>query len=164
MLKFLPLTFFVLLLTSCSQHAQIDNSELKQIYSDILTADSLTGKYYLLDSIENFDKKSITQSYTIFFIADCNDIKDGVWTGNLFDSLIIVSADKLRSISKRDQFTMTPAHYYSFSLAYFSKDKQTFLIYYNHYCGNLCAEYSLRLYKKINDRWAFIKSYFSMVS
>jgi hypothetical protein len=28
----------------------------------------------------------------------------------------------------------------------------------------LCAEYSTRLYKKINGKWTFIKSYFSMVS
>jgi hypothetical protein len=163
MLKFLSLTFSVLLLSSCSQHIQVDNLELKQIYSDIINADSLTRTFYLIDSIESFDKKTITQSDTTYLIADCDEIKHGIWTDKIIDSIEIISTDKLRSISKREQFTRTPSHY-SFSLPYFSKDKQTFLIYYNHYCGNLCAEYSLRLYKKINGSWTFIKSYFSMVS
>jgi hypothetical protein len=155
--------FFGLILLSCRQHMQVDKSELRRIYGDILTADSVTGKYYLIDSIENFDKKSITQSDTTYFIADCDNTKSGVWTDNIFDSLIITSVKKLHSISRPDPFTMTPAHY-SFSLPYFGNDKLTFLIYYNHYCGNLCAEYSLRLCKKINGKWTFIKSYFSIVS
>lgn len=154
-------TFFGLILLSCHQQILVDKSELKQIYTGILTSDSLTDKYYLIDSIESFDKKSIIQSDTTYFIAYCDSTKNGVWTGKLFDNLIIISAGKLHSISKYDQFKMAPIHY-SFSLPYFSNDKQTLLIYYNHYCGNLCAEYSLRLYKKINGKWTFIKSYFSM--
>ena len=163
MFKIFLQTFLGLTLLSCHQHIQIDNTELKQVYSDILTPDSLTGKYYLIDSVVNFQTKSITQSDTTYYIAYCDLAKSGIWTDNLFDSLIITSIDKLHSISNSGTFTMTPAHY-SFSLPYFSKDKQTFLVYYNHYCGNQCAEYSLRLYKKINGRWTFIKSYFSMVS
>jgi hypothetical protein len=72
MLKFLSLTFSVLLLSSCSQHIQVDNLELKQIYSDIINADSLTRTFYLIDSIESFDKKTITQSDTTYLIADCD--------------------------------------------------------------------------------------------
>src|SRR5690606_25826591 len=97
------------------------------------------------------------------FIADCNSTKSGIWTDNIYDSLVIISKKKLHSKFKDDQFVMTPANY-SFSLPYFSKDKLTFIIYYNHYCGNSCAEYSLRLYRKINGKWTFIKTYFSMVS
>ena len=161
--KILLLTFFGLILLSCRQHNQIDKQELKQIYSDILTADSLDGKYYLIDSVERFDKKSITQSGTTYLIAYCDDTKNGVWTDDLFDSLIIISTNRLHIISKPDPFKITPAHY-SFSLPYFSNDKKSFLIYYNHYCGNLCAEYSLRLYRQINRKWTFVKSYFSIVS
>ena len=156
-------TFVGLILLSCHHKIQVDKSELKQIYTDILTADSLTGKYYLIDSIQSFDKKSITESDTTYFIANSEIIKNGIWTDNLFDSLKVISANKLHSISKNNQFKLIPIHY-TFSLPYFSNDMQTFLIYYNYYCGNLCAEYSLRLYKKINGKWTFIKSYFSMVS
>ena len=163
MIKLLALTFFILSLTSCGQHIQIDNPELKQIYIDILKADSLKGRYFLIDSIERFENKSIVQSVTTYVIVFPDDLKSGVWTANLFDSLIIISRGKLDTISKADPFTMTPTHY-SLSLPYFSKDKKAFLIYYNHFCGNLCAEYSLRLYKKINGKWTFIKSYFSLVS
>jgi hypothetical protein len=164
MYKSLSLTFFAgLILISCNQQVQVDTSELKNIYSDILEPDSLKGRYYLIDSIESFDKKLIVQSDTTYSIAYCDEIKSGIWTNNLFDSLITISANKLHSISKSDSFKIIPIHY-SFSLPYFSKDKNSFIVYYNYYCGSLCAEYSLRLYKKINGKWTFIKSYFSMVS
>jgi hypothetical protein len=162
--KLLLLTFLAgLILTSCNQPVQVDTLELKKIYSDILEPDSLKGKFYLIDSIESFDKKVIVQSDTIYSIAYCDEIKNGIWTNNLFDSLLTISADKMHSISKSDSFKITPIHY-SFSLPYFSKDKNSFIVYYNYYCGSLCAEYSLRLYKKINGKWTFIKSSFSIVS
>ncbi len=163
MFKYLSLTLFSLTLFSCRQSIQVDKVELQQIYYDILSADSLTGKYYLIDSIRNYETQTIKQSDTTYYIADCGIAKNGIWTDNIYDSLVIISNDRLHSQAKDDQFVMTPANY-SFSLPYFSKDKQTFIIYYNHYCGNLCAEYSLRLYKKINGKWTFIKSYFSMIS
>lgn len=163
MFKYLLLTIFLFPILSCRQTVQTDQIELKQIYQDILSADSLGGRFYLIDSIVNFETKNIKQSDTTYFIADCNSTKSGIWTDNIHDSLLIISRKELHSKIKGDQFVMTPANY-SFSLPYFSKDKQTFLIYYDHYCGNLCAEYSLRLYRKINGKWTFIKTYFSMVS
>jgi hypothetical protein len=163
MSKYFCLTILSLVIFSCRQAIRTDKTELNQIYSDILSADSLKGKYYLVDSIDNFETKSIKQSDMTYYISSCDSIKNGVWTDRLYDSLIIISKDRLHSISKANTLTMTPAHY-SFSLPYFSKDKQSFIIYYSHYCGNLCAEYSLRLYKKINGKWIFIKSYFSIVS
>lgn len=163
MFKYSSLTFFLFALLACRHSIQVDKSELKQIYFDILSADSLTGKYYLIDSIRNFETKIINQSDTTYYVADCGITKNGIWTDNLYDSLVIISKDKLHSKAKGDKLEMTPANY-SFSLPYFSKDKQSFIIYYNHYCGNLCAEYSLRLYKKINGKWTFVKSHFSIVS
>ena len=163
MFKYSLLAVFLFLILSCRQTFQTDQVELKQIYHDILSADSLNGRHYLIDSIENFETKTIKQSGTTYFIADCNSTKSGIWTDNIHDSLLIISKKGLHSKVKGDQFVMTPANY-SFSLPYFSKDKKTFLIYYDHYCGNLCAEYSLRLYKKINGKWTFIKTYFSIVS
>jgi hypothetical protein len=163
MFKYLSLIFFLVVIFSCRQSTQVDKSELKQVYHDILSADSLTGKYYLIDSITNYETKIINQSDTTYYIADCDITKNGIWTDNIYDSLVIISKDRLHSKTKGDEFAMTPTNY-SFSLPYFSKDKQSFIIYYNHYCGNLCAEYSTRLYKKINGKWTFIKSYFSMVS
>ena len=162
--KLLLLTLFAgVIFTSCHQYVHVDNLEIKKVYSDILEADSLNGRFYLIDSIENFDKKSIEQSDTTYFIAYNDETKNGIWTNSLFDSLTTISAAKLLSISKSDSFKITPIHY-SFSLPYFSKNKESFIIYYNYYCGNLCAEYSLRLYKKINGKWTFIKTYFSIVS
>jgi hypothetical protein len=163
MFKYLSLTLSLLAIFSCRQFIQVDKSELKQIYHDILSSDSLTGKYYLIDSIRNYETKTIEQSGTTYYIADCDITNNGIWTDNIYDSLIIISKDRLHLKAKGDKFVMTPANY-SFSLPYFSKDKQALIIYYNHFCGNMCAEYSLRLYKKMNGKWTFVKSYFSMVS
>lgn len=152
-----------LIFSSCYQYIQVDNSDLKKIYSDILKPDSLKGRCYLIDSIESFDKKLIVQSDTTYFIAHCDETKRGIWANSLFGSLITISTDKLHSISKSDSIKIIPIHY-SFSLPYFDRDKNSFIVYYNFYCGSLCAESSLRLYKKINGDWTFIKSYFSFVS
>jgi hypothetical protein len=157
------LIFFCTPLLSCSQPVSIDKSHLKQIYSDLINADSLKQEYYLIDSIQNFSTKSIRQSNVTFFIADCDIVHKGVWTNELFDNTRIISRKYLDSLSKPDPFAMTPSHY-SFSLPYFSKDKRSFIIYYNFYCGSLCAEYSLRLYKRVNGKWRFIKSFFMVVS
>jgi hypothetical protein len=163
MFKLSLLTVLGLLLFSCNESISIDHSDLKQVFSDLTSADSIKGKYYLIDSIQSFDTKSIMQSDTTYLIAYCGEIKNGVWTDSLFDNAKIISSDSLDFMATSNSLEMTPAHY-SFSLPYFSKDKKSFIIYYNHYCGNLCAEYSLRLYKKINGKWTFIKAYFSMVS
>jgi hypothetical protein len=163
MYKLLLLASFAILQLSCNQHVSADQFELRQVFNDILAAESMKGRYYLIDSIENFNIKSITQSDTVYTIASCYNINNGVWTNGLFDRLQIISRDGMHSISKADPLTLTPIHY-SFSLPYFSNDKKSFIIYYNFYCGSLCAEYSLRLYKKMNGKWIFIKSYYSVVS
>jgi hypothetical protein len=163
MYELLLFTSLALLQLSCNQHVSTGQFELRQVFNDISAADFIKARYYLIDSIENFNTKSIAQSDTIYTIASYGNANNGIWTNELFNSLQIISRDGLHSISKADPLTMTPIHY-SFSLPYFSKDKRSFIIYYNYYCGNLCAEYSLRLYKIINGKWTFIKSYFRVVS
>jgi len=161
--KYLSITILLFTLFSCGETIQINKSELNHIYDDILSTDSLTRKYYLLDSIDKFETKAIKQSDTTYFIADYGGVENGVWTDKIHDSLVIITEERLNSISKADPFPMTLPHY-RFSLPYFSKDKQSFIIYYDHYCGSLCAEYSLRLYKLIDGKWTFVKSYFSLIS
>jgi hypothetical protein len=83
------------------------------------------------------------------------------WTNAVFDSARIVSEDYILNFQKNAG--STPVHY-KFSLPYFSKDKKYCILYYDHYCGNLCAEQSLRLYKHENGRWIVVKTLFSVVS
>jgi hypothetical protein len=161
--KLILLSFLTFLLFSCKQSISVDKSELKKIFTELIIADSVKTKYFLIDSIQNFEKKSIAQSNTTYLIASYSLANNGIWTNEIFDSAKIITNTQLQSISNSNPFTMTPVHY-SFSLPYFSKDKKSFIIYYNYYCGNLCAEYSLRLYKYINGKWVFIKSYFKIVS
>jgi hypothetical protein len=129
MFKYLSLTLPLFAIFSCRQSMQVDKSELQQIYYEILSADSLTGKNYLIDSITNYETRTINQSDTTYYIADCDITNNGIWTDNIYDSLVIISKDRLHSKAKRYQFAMAPANY-SFSLPYFSKDKQAFIIYY----------------------------------
>ena len=163
MLKYGFLIIMASILFSCKPTIRIDKSELAQIYNDILSADSLKFKCYLVDSIGNFKTKSITQSDTTYFLPFCDDVKNGVWPSNLHSRLVLTSKKKLHSIAKTNRLSLTPT-YYIFSLPYFSKDKQTFIIYYNFYCGILCEESSLRLYKKIDGKWTFIKHHSGFIS
>ena len=158
LLTFLGLCFF-----SCNLNSQVDKSELKQIFKEIISADSIETKYFLIDSILSFETKSIKQSGITYFIAKSDIINNGIWSAGLFDSARIISRHYLDSISESDPFRIAPVHY-EFSLPYFSKDKKSFIVYYSYHCGMLCAEYSLRLYRKINGKWRFIKTYFSEVS
>lgn len=163
MFKNLSLMLLWSMISACGQSPKIDKSELREIFFDILSVDSLSGKYYLIDSIEKIETTKIEISGTTYLVADCEIAKNGIWTESIYDSLAIISKNRLDSLTKGNKFEMTPANY-SFSLPYFSKDKQSFIIYYNRYCGILCAEYSLRVYKKINGKWIFIKSVFSIIS
>ena len=84
-----------------------------------------------------------------------------VWTNIYFDSARIVSQQYVNNFRKNTG--STPVHY-KFSIPYFTKDKNYCVIYYESYCGTLCAEQSLRLYKNENGKWIAIKSLFSIVS
>lgn len=157
---YIPIVFGLL---CYNQSIPVNKTELRQIFKVLSEEDLTKTKYFIIDSIEQFDTKAIKQSGIKYFIAEPDDLKKGIWTNEIFDSAKIVPLNYLDSISKKDSFDRMPAHY-SFSLPYFSKDKSSFIIYYNSYCGNLCAEYSLRLYNKINGKWKFIKTYFRVVS
>jgi len=163
MTKLVSLIFIGLSLSSCKHHILVDKTELKEIFTLLTISENTPHQYYLIDSIQYFERKSITESDTTYFKSNCNVVNAGVWTNEIFDSAKIISRNYLDSISRPDPLMRTPTHYI-FSLPYFSKDKTSFIVYYNYYCGNLCAEYSLRLYKKINGKWTFIKTYFKMVS
>jgi len=163
MIRLITLALFAFLLLSCKHSILVDKAELKGIFQELLIDESSTHNYLLIDSIQDIEKKSIIQSDTTYTIANCDVVKNGIWTNEIFDNAKIISRNYINSVAKPDPFMKTPPHY-SFSLPYFSKDKTSFVIYYNCYCGNLCAEYSLRLYKKINGKWTFIKTYFSIVS
>lgn len=158
----LLLYFFIgVVFFSCKKINSVEKTELKEIFSQLMSDEHLNRKYYLIDSIENFNTKSISESDTIYLIAKNEIVNKGIWTNYLYDSAKIISKTHLHSLAKT--WGVTPPHYW-FSLPYFSKDGNSFMIYYNYYCGSLCAESSLRLYKKINGKWEFIKTYYSIVS
>lgn len=163
------MTKFILLVLLCfcalafNQNKKVDKIELNQIYRDIISADSVEQSYFIVDSINHFENKSIVQSGVKYFIEGSELVKNGIWNDGIFDGGNIISHKYLDSIAVTNPRMEIPAHY-SFSLPYFSKDKKSFIIYYDYYCGSLCAEYSLRLYKKRNGKWTYIKSFFRIVS
>lgn len=163
MTKLISLALIGFLLLSYKENISIDKIELWQIFKDIVATDSARPGYFLIDSIQDFKIKSIDQSGIKYLIASSDIVNSGVWTNEIFDNAKIISRKYLDSVAKPNSQMEPPSHY-SFSLPYFSKDKKSFVIYYNYYCGSLCAEYSLRLYKKNKGKWVFIKSFFSIVS
>ena len=163
MFRVLLVTLFLSLFVSFRQIPKDDHAEIRLIFHAIISGDSRHGSYYLIDSIVNYRLKMIDGYDQPCIIAESDETKSGVWCEGIFEKARIISGKKLQSLSQPDPFTMTPPHY-RFSLPYFSKDKQTILIYYSYYCGNLCAERALRLYKLINGRWTYVESYQRVVS
>ena len=161
MYKFL--LFLLLPFSSCEQPVPVSRIELRQIFRALQDNNLLKTKTYIVDSIDNFSTKRIKQEKVVYTIAKLADLKEGLWSNVVFDSAGIVSYHFIDSLSNIDRYKTMPSHY-RFSLPYFNKDKTAFIIYYNYYCGSLCAEYSLRLYKKISGRWTFIRNFFEMVS
>lgn len=152
-----------LLALSCNQSVPISQVELKEIFMDIIKEDSITGTYFIVDSIEEVENKLLTEESVSYKISYCDALKNSTWKTEVFDHAKLVSKaylDTTLNINSPD--LVTPR--YRFTMPYFSEDKQSLLIYYDLYCGSLCAENSLRLYKKINGRWKYIKYYYRTVS
>ena len=150
--------FIAILFLSATANSQ---QELRNVFREIDPLDFTRAKFYLVDSIENRTKKKITNDNAVYFAASVDNFSS-VWTNKLFDSAVIVSRKYIDSVAKESIFDV-PKHF-SFSLPYFSKDKQSFLIYYSYWCGSLCAEHSLRLYKRVGKKWKFAKYIFIEVS
>jgi hypothetical protein len=163
MTKFFLLFPVMLLILSCNQPVPISQAELKQIFTDIIKEDSLTKPYYIVDSLERVEEKSLTEEGVTYKTSYCSAIKNNIWNSELFDSAKIVSKAYIDSSFKNKNSDLALPRY-RFTMPYLSEDKLSLLIYYDLYCGNLCAENSLRLYKRINGKWKYIKYYYRIVS
>jgi hypothetical protein len=170
-LLFVFVFIFLLACTHTDKTYQPNIAETKSFFAQV--DDSiLTKRSFLLVDIVRKEWKDLfvrTASYQkvlrnedIQFIAEQFDNTSlNVWTNVFFDSARIVSEAYIHNFQKN--IGSTPVHY-KFSMLYFSKDKKYCILYYDHYCGNLCAEQSLILYKQENGRWVIIKTLFSVVS
>lgn len=171
--KFLAIILVVFLFMSCRQSARVEDlepiriekSELRNIIKILGEPffDLSNTEYLLVDSIMNFTKKSIEIEGTTYLICNVDGLQHGVWTKEMFDSASIAPRAFIDSVTRRGLPLKIP-NQYSFSLPYFSKDKNSFIIYYYHFCGSLCAEYSERLYKKINGKWTYVTTYAGVIS
>jgi hypothetical protein len=170
--KFLAACFIILSI-SCAHPYQPDVKEMKDLFSQ-LEDSVLTRKHFLLidSTITGWGEmfKSPAKNDRILnaddidcIVAEMHNDKQNVWTNKVFDSARIVTQKQIDSIASPDPFMKTPTHY-SFSLPYFNRQKNYCILLYSYYCGNLCAEESIRLYKKVKNKWIFVKSYFSVVS
>ena len=163
MSKYIFLGAVIFSFYSCRQSITTDKAELREIFKTILKADLAKTKQLLVDSIDHFNLKSLNESGKTFWIASLKELKTGTWKNGIFNRVTIVSRKYLDSIAGTTAFKI-PLPHYSLSLPYFSKDGNSFVIYYDYYCGPLCAESSLRLYRKINGNWTFVKNYYYLVS
>lgn len=173
--------FFLLLLifASCTQPIKTNPADIKEFFSQLAPlkfnlspGSHINGQPYLIDSIQ-IDLNAIIKRVEKepFFNSDDIDYfrgqlladRAGIWSKELFNSIKIVSQTALDSIRKFG-LHQSMAPYIRLSKPYFSKDKNYCIHYYDYHCGSLCGEIALKLYKKINGKWTFIKNYFQIVS
>jgi hypothetical protein len=147
--------------TNCTRVVKTTIPEIRIIFQSLEDTDITKTEYCIIDSFTHFNEKAITDKGITYLITEFEGTKAGKWDKEIFPTAIIISKSRLNSLAH--SFEHTPI-YYSFSLPYFTKDKTSFLIYYKYYCGDLCAESSLKLFQKEKGKWVFIKNIFSVVS
>ncbi len=157
-LIWLPI-FFV----SCQEKIKIDDAELKLVIKSLEEEDLTKTKAIVLAEIDEINTIWLSIGDTSYYKNEADAVKHGIWTNQIFDSARIITKKQLDSMSAPDPLYNTPEHY-RISLPYFTKDKNLFMIYFSHYCGNLCDERSTRLYKKVNGKWVLVKYFFRSVS
>lgn len=171
MSKFL-LIIIIALLFSCKQPFKPNLPEAKSFFEQIDDSALVKGHLLLVDSVQT---KSFFEWYqlnndTIFSKNEMSTIKDqisatpaAIWPDAIFSDFQIVTQKYIDSAGQKNPLTGTPLHY-AFSYPYFIRNNTYCLISYYIYCGILCAEESLRIYKKVNDRWILVKDYVAWVS
>lgn len=166
--------FAFMLLLSCTHSGKAyrpDIIEIKSFFAQVDDSILTKGSFLLVDTIQAkwkdlfvttaSDLKALPDEDIHFIAEQFEQTPAAVWTNLIFDSARIVSNAYINAFRKRTG--LTPV-YYRFSYPYFSKDKRHCILYYDNYCGSLCAEQSLRLYKYENGRWIIVKTLFSIVS
>lgn len=92
------------------------------------------------------------------------------WTTEYFKHTSIISEDTIKSIfadqSKRWKYFYQHfgQEFHYFSLPVFLRNDTYCLFYSDIYCGNLCGDGELVLYRKVNGKWVVVKSYCSWIS
>lgn len=164
-------SIFMLSCTHSDDTFHVDLAEVKSFFAQVDDSSLTKRSFLLVDTVQkewndlfvrNASYQKALSDKDIQFIAEqVDNTPAAVWTNVVFDSARIVSEADIKRFQKNTG--STPVHY-KFSLPYFSKDKKYCILYYDYYCGDLCAEQSLRLYKKENGKWIVIKTLFSFES
>src|ERR1041385_8117144 len=94
-------TIFLLSLLSCDRYANVDKTELKKFVSDVITAHSMKGGYYLIANIDEWNTYELTISDTTYKRANSDHIKDGIWTYQLFGNAKVITLDEYHKMEKK---------------------------------------------------------------
>jgi len=100
-----------------------------------------------------------------FILKQFKQKQNFIWTETSVDSTVFIKATDIDSIFhtfKVDSgwkvfYKTFGGDFYRMSFPYFSQDKQTCIIYVGHYCGGLCGEGGLRIYRRKINTWTLIK-------
>jgi len=162
----------LIIFSSCIKPVELDVKETRSLFSQlyIFKQDSWHRNPLVIDSVYYNDGIILEYCKESPLANDIAYIKQQLvsrslikWQHNVFDTLKIVSRKQLDSLSKPDSFTNTPMHV-QVSKPYFSRNKKYCLLCYRYYCGNLCAENAVNIYRKVNGKWRFVKSLMRVVS
>jgi len=190
--RFLVLGFMIYIFYSCrtknddDSKVSIEYIKQAQIFITQVKKSQLDDKQFILESnvrtIDNNDCLKEVLLDTLTFSRQERDYISGEakkptiqsWTNEIFPNIKIVSSDTIRKIFKdySKEHSKGWDYFYShigksadgFSSPIFYKNYTYCLFYSDHYCGFLCAEGSLTLYKKEGNKWIEVKSFCNWAS
>ena len=174
----------ILLLTGplTCRYSNVGNiEEARQFFAQLDDGYFSKNKFFLIDSIEiikpsGFITEEILKDTILprteaeFIVSQFSEQKKKAWNNTIFDSAKIVSQKYIDSLNGnvQEKDLTSDERYnllrYRFSLPYFSKNKMYCLLTYERFDCFFCEEYSIKIFKKIDGKWVFLKDYISMVS
>lgn len=163
------------LLVACSKTETTETEEIKQFFANISDRGFPKDKPFVL--IDKFDAKewkndfkqwasidSVLSGKQIdFLVQKVESSPPVVWKSEDFRNAKVVARNYLDTITRTEPFILRPS-LYSFSRPYFTRDKEYCIMYFDVYCGLLCAEESINVYKNENGKWILIRRYVTSVS
>ena len=162
---------------SSDNFSKATNEEIKSFLNEVRHVVKAATKFRLSDKpygipsrtfLEKIATKDtlLAQTDVDFIIKQVTQRKNTKWSNTVIDSAVLIRAEDIDSIFQSFKvdsgwkiFRKTyGGDFYRMSFPYFSQDKQTCIIYIGHYCGGLCGEGGLKIFRRQNNTWRLIRT------
>lgn len=106
-----------------------------------------------------------------FINKQISSSKNFSWENLTLDSIQLINNSEIKLILKPYSDSScnvfrkkNGSNFYKISYPNFSKDMHTCVIKIDHYCGPLCGNGGILIFKKLNNKWTFYKSLSEWIS